>query len=71
MLFGTKSSGLIIKDGLKIEGCKIEGLLYSIPNGFKTMQFFRSTCMNRTIMSIVLQDNYINTTTGQFCIRVL
>ncbi len=27
--FGTKSSGLIIKGGLKIEGCKIEGLLYS------------------------------------------
>ena len=26
--FGTKSSGLIIKGGLKIEGCKIEGLLY-------------------------------------------
>ena len=25
--FGTKSSGLIIKGGLKIEGCKIEGLL--------------------------------------------
>ncbi len=28
MPFGTKSSGLIIKGGLKIEGCKIEGLLY-------------------------------------------
>ncbi len=27
--FGTKSSGLIIKGGPKIEGCKIEGLLYS------------------------------------------
>ncbi len=27
--FGTKSSSLIIKGGLKIEGCKIEGLLYS------------------------------------------
>ncbi len=26
--FGTKSSGLTIKGGLKIEGCKIEGLLY-------------------------------------------
>ncbi len=26
--FGTKSSGLIIKGGPKIEGCKIEGLLY-------------------------------------------
>ncbi len=26
--FGTKSSGLIIKGGLKIEGCKLEGLLY-------------------------------------------
>ncbi len=26
--FGTKLSGLIIKDGLKIKGCKIEGLLY-------------------------------------------
>ncbi len=25
--FGTKSSGLVIKDCLKIEGCKIEGLL--------------------------------------------
>ncbi len=24
----TTSSGLIIKGGLKIEGCKIEGLLY-------------------------------------------
>ncbi len=24
----TKSSGRIIKGGLKIEGCKIEGLLY-------------------------------------------
>ncbi len=24
---GTKSSGLIIKGGLKIEGCKIEGIL--------------------------------------------
>ena len=29
MLFGTKSSSLIIKGGLKIEGCKIEGLLYT------------------------------------------
>ncbi len=28
MPFATKSSGLIIKEGLKIEGCKIEGLLY-------------------------------------------
>ncbi len=27
--FGTISSGLIIKGGLKIEGCKIEGLLYT------------------------------------------
>ncbi len=26
--FGTQSSGHIIKGGLKIEGCKIEGLLY-------------------------------------------
>ncbi len=26
--FGTKSSGLIIKGGLQIEVCKIEGLLY-------------------------------------------
>ncbi len=28
MHFGTKPSGLTIKGGLKIEGCKIEGLLY-------------------------------------------
>ncbi len=28
--FGTKSSSLIIKGGLKMEGCKIEGLLYMI-----------------------------------------
>ncbi len=28
MPFGTKSSSLIIEGGLKIEGCKIEGLLY-------------------------------------------
>ncbi len=27
--FGTKSSGLISKGSLKIEGCKIEGLLYN------------------------------------------
>ncbi len=26
----TKSSGLIIQGGLKIEGCKIEGLLYRV-----------------------------------------
>ncbi len=30
--FGTKASHLIIKGGLKIEGCKIEGLLYSLSN---------------------------------------
>ncbi len=29
---GPKSSGLIIEGGLKIKGCKIEGLLY-IENG--------------------------------------
>ena len=29
LTFGNKSNGLIIKGGLKIEGCKIEGLLYS------------------------------------------
>ncbi len=29
MAYGTKPSGLIIKGGLKIEGCKVEGLLYS------------------------------------------
>ncbi len=28
--FGTKSSGLIIKGGLKIEGCKTEGLSYVV-----------------------------------------
>ena len=28
MRFGTKSSGLLIKGGLKIEGCKIKVLLY-------------------------------------------
>ncbi len=27
--FGTKSSGFIIKGGLKIKGCKIEGPLYT------------------------------------------
>ena len=30
LLFGTKSSGLLIKGGLKLEGWKIEGLLYCI-----------------------------------------
>ena len=28
-VIGIKSSGLIIKGGLKMEGCKIEGLLYT------------------------------------------
>ncbi len=28
LTFGTKLSSLIMKGGLKIEGCKIEGLLY-------------------------------------------
>ncbi len=28
--FGTKSSDFIIKGGLKIEGCEIEGLLYLV-----------------------------------------
>ena len=27
--FGTKSSGVIMKGGLKIKACKIEGLLYN------------------------------------------
>ena len=30
MPFGTKSSSLIIKGGLKIKGCKIEVLLYHL-----------------------------------------
>ncbi len=38
MTFGTKSSGLIIKGGLKIEGCKIEGLLYTISSGGVKME---------------------------------
>ncbi len=29
MPFGTNSSGLMIKGGLKIEGCKIEGNVYT------------------------------------------
>ncbi len=35
--FETKSSGLIIKGGLKIEGCKIEGLLYKATLGTNKM----------------------------------
>ncbi len=30
---GPNQSGLIIKGGLKIEGCKIEGLLYMFTKG--------------------------------------
>ncbi len=38
--FGTKSSGLIIKGGLKIEGCKIEGPLYTYSEENEAMKKF-------------------------------
>ena len=42
--FETKSSGLIIKGGLKIEGCKIEGLLYHL--FFSAMEIGPVMCLS-------------------------
>ncbi len=49
--FGATISGLIIKGGLKIEGCKIEGLLYQL---LSQKHFFKCS-----IQVIIDRCNYV------------